>query len=1689
MNNRDLLESHGLAHLSDILAQAGFQNIEDLQSLAHDEDALEALNLRSKEARALCEALRKIPSATPLPTVLALPLLEFERERQPVLALWAMCDFAELVLKLCVMAAAAEHRVLPEQVLRVFYNRIERPTLGGWHDMAQVAVEHLPEDSLLPQLPSTFESIQRLLGTEAQGPTKSLLCVRNRLAHARPTNDEAAAWLKTWKQPIRHFAREALAWLGETRFVAVDQQRRHCLLRGESGREIEEKGPVPVEALPGSAWLCVGEKALSLGLLATFDFEGRAPMVYMRTQDLGLHYLRVAPAGGVWESGMESWQSFRQRFVQAPKAANSPTIRSFEEEILRESQRRIGREAELRQLLDAVIRLEKGCLWVGGPAGIGKSNLMASLMQRLQETPPEHVLVLPYRFHSQDNRNSRAAFLTYFREQLELSGCLAPQPEKQKSDESEKPVGHPIHRDPVNEVVDRLALLGPDRRILLVVDGLDEIAEKDARFVDDVLLRFLQEGIVIVGSGRPELGIPESFRRHQAIEPFPEGMAPMREEEVRTMLLESLFGASRRGLLESDREEEGCVQNAFVSQVARRSEGLPVYVNYVIGDIFARRIRPDNPDHLPRGLHAYHEELLRRCAVGDLQAVVTPMLVTLALACEPLCLEEVAALLQRFGRLETVNVELVERGLKALGSMLCRTSEPNGKSGIKIYHHSLLSHILQSAALVETVASIKRAFADASTRPSGDPAENYLYRHGVRHLLEVSRFDEALNIQTDFQLLMTRFRKLDESGHVAENWYNDWDRLQKAGIFEGDALVWWNFARTHRHYFRREGWESWRVLFQAAIDHADDSPLTIAAERFLAEGRVDWIWLRYINRPRHFVPDPLAALMVGHTEQIDWAIELNDGRIVSLAYDSTIRIWDNDTGKCERVLDATFLQVWDEELPVFHFQILDELWELGDEALAFVTTKSLHILQLDNSQHFSFDLTSRTSTNKGASEIGLPQNEILDRLLHNLIELGHQSGYLTFDELTTYLPEDLNDPEQMELIMNGIKKAGIELIDSEPRLMIGYKVGLELLPPHKPRLMIGSDCLTYTGRDGNLVALRTGDRLEFEGEPPLGINQNTLSNTRLASRKLTHAFKASGYDVQSTTLRDGCLLQIGSDRSGYRCMQVFNPSSAQYEDKFFCHYHQETIGAIELKDGRILSWSDTRIFIWIRGTGNTHQRMTLPRKSTENYFELKNHELLVVNHDQLRILNPHTGKCRITINDNGGGFRGAMELQNNRILSWSKDKKIRIWSLVTGEREMTLSGHKYEIQAIHDLQNGTIVSWDYSKLKTKGSAFIWNIDTRKRTPILLEHKQEINGILPPHNNKFILWQANTIKHKGNLIDRKWTITTWNCSTNKRDGFFEIQSAKETRPTHPIPFAVPRQLQPIQQLKNGGLLLNIGYKIRHMDPNTGKISPKFTGNISPKFISEEYNFDGHLELKSGKFLTIDTSKTIRIYSQADGKFERLFTKHRHEKHETVQIRELRDGRIASRSRDSQNLYIWDPNTGQCTTTLECGLEITDFFEISDGRIALWSCLHELPPRGQALIYNRKTNRLELEVSTNFWVKFFSELENNTLAFGGNETIILFSSKSRENLSPLDKEFNSENHWIQRCDPKQWSRDDLQILKSQINGAPRALAHTLIQQHHLYWDLEIFSYGGSDKIENLNNRYTKINDRILRIQGID
>ncbi len=73
-----------------------------------------------------------------------------------------------------------------------------------------------------------------------------------------------------------------------------------------------------------------------------------------------------------------------------------------------------------------------------------------------------------------------------------------------------------------------------------------------------------------------------------------------------------------------------------------------------------------------------------------------------------------------------------------------------------------------------------------------------------------------------------------------------------------------------------------------------------------------------------------------------------------------------------------------------------------------------------------------------------PGQSILDTVegaekLRELVKLAKEQGYLTFDDLNEHLPESVNDPEELELIMNRLRGMEIDIIDASQ--VDNYKVG------------------------------------------------------------------------------------------------------------------------------------------------------------------------------------------------------------------------------------------------------------------------------------------------------------------------------------------------------------------------------------------------------------------------------------------------------------------------------------------------------------------------------------------------------------------------------------------------------------------------------------------------------------------------
>jgi hypothetical protein len=83
--------------------------------------------------------------------------------------------------------------------------------------------------------------------------------------------------------------------------------------------------------------------------------------------------------------------------------------------------------------------------------------------------------------------------------------------------------------------------------------------------------------------------------------------------------------------------------------------------------------------------------------------------------------------------------------------------------------------------------------------------------------------------------------------------------------YSSDLQVERDFYSANAHLLRRGNaeWPAQRILLQLALEHADNSPLTVAAQQWVAEGRCTWPILYHPQRPAEVVPGSTVAVLEG----------------------------------------------------------------------------------------------------------------------------------------------------------------------------------------------------------------------------------------------------------------------------------------------------------------------------------------------------------------------------------------------------------------------------------------------------------------------------------------------------------------------------------------------------------------------------------------------------------------------------------------------------------------------------------------------------------------------------------------------------------------------------------------------------------------------------------------------------------
>jgi hypothetical protein len=657
-------------------------------------------------------------------------------------------------------------------MLAEIQSRIEEPTLGKWKGMAlAVAKKTSKENSAIPEI---ADYVNDTLVPFLDGPLKkrtpetSFSDLRNLLAHGGGVTKAIAAKLLTiWEVTFEDIILKS-SWFAELTWVVKSNNGDLKALRGAE-RKLENYTPSnnmilialqEIFSLGEEVALVRGDTVFPLWPLNIFgiprstdpdstDVIESVPQIYIRRGEVWLQYTPIGSEEICQCEGDEkSLATFTQLFqidkFQARHNEKKFDVRGFEPDIYNDAGKLIGRVDELSIIRKKIKQTSQGVLWLTGPAGIGKSYLVAQITTEFLDSPSPKTLVFPFRFKAGDERCSRDSFLKFAIERLKaLKGATLKEENKKNS----------------FKLVEKLRLLLEsisDHRIIFILDGLDEVVEKDPMFPKEIPLGLSIPNVTWFCAGRPEGGLPEVFSSEQCTHIFLKGVPPMGAGDIRSMLLEKI-GPLRRRLLLNDHEEGDKVVNPFINKVIKCSDGFPIYVKYLIGDILSNRFRSlDAGERLPPSLEKYHEDLIKRYSFSSLNQIIPPIISFISLSKEPISRDTIYdyLVLRNIVTDREESKEATNKALSLLSTILRRSILQDHSDGYTIFHHSLRNHIFESELTRISIDTAKRSLCDlffhsrrtvkkkCELRRRESALEKYFFRWGIQHLID--------NNQTEF---------------------------------------------------------------------------------------------------------------------------------------------------------------------------------------------------------------------------------------------------------------------------------------------------------------------------------------------------------------------------------------------------------------------------------------------------------------------------------------------------------------------------------------------------------------------------------------------------------------------------------------------------------------------------------------------------------------------------------------------------------------------------------------------------------------------------------------------------------------------------------------------------------------------------------------------------------------------------
>ncbi|MEH6625040.1 MAG: DUF4062 domain-containing protein [Motiliproteus sp.] len=1002
-------------------------------------------------------------------------------------------------------------------------------------------------------------------------------------------------------------------------------------------------------------------------------------------------------------------------------------------------------EEEARPLSFVQNREETGCLLgIVGVGGSGKSALMAKVIQDAEQVSTSHII---YRFigatPSSSNLHSLIAGL--HRQVSQAFGVDKEPPSE------------------LDELVESFNSLlreaGPEQPLHLFLDALDQLSPADnARRLSWLPIRLPPHVYLIVSvlSGP----IADTLRG-LVRSAFP---SPIADKLSSWMLIELKAMSPSEGtvLLESWLSQAGRTLQASQQQAVLDSFngcGLPLYLKLAVEEA-KRWTSWQEPqtfgsdvdgiiNDLFTGLEKEHGTLLTQCSLGYLAAARNGLT-------EDEMLDLLSGDEELFQNiLESIHHDLPEQRLPAvLWSRFYEDLAPylterqaDGATLITFFHRQL-AEVARNTFLTPAVKDgrhqhLAHYFAEqpllgesgSLDKPNARKTAELPYQYA-----EGRQEQELEQLLTNFEFVITKCAADQLEGLV-----QDYDRASQCLSQPGqDFLLWNSFLNSQLHILRKgnKGWSAYKILLQLAIEHADDSPVTLGAEAFLAEGKCNWAWLRLEHRPRNVSIDPCLAVMeAGHN--LIGVHALSGDRFLS--WGDGLLLWRNSGKTLEVLSESHFLSV--HLLPDGRFLSQDyvelRLWANDGKPLVVMRgdwdVSDVHLLP-----------DGRFLSRAYSGELGLWAND--GKPLAVMKSKWAISGV-----------HPLPDGRFLSWAMNG----ELRLWASDGELLVvmkGHKCRLQhvhLLPDGRfLSWEVGHGEWRLWANDGKALAVRRGKitlgKIFDDLNPPVEMLRDEIISS---PNRFLWWFRCvidmlmplSEADKRGLTIRRRLYMEGGRGR---RRNMLSGDLVYFLPDGCFLSYSLPCDVRLFTSDGKLLVVLD-------EGTGNcslrplSDGRALLCGSSGDLRLIAGRKSLAVLIGHEANVLDTHPlpdgrflswdswGDLRLWTNDgrplavmkHRKGVGGIHSLSDGRFLSWAESGELRLWAS-DGSPLAVLGGHQNRVLGCLLLPCGRLLSWSEDRELRLWAGDSKILDYRER------HEDRINGFEPLSDGRFLSWSED-----------------------------------------------------------------------------------------------------------------------------------------------------------------------------------------------------------------------------------------------------------------------------------------------------------------------------------------------------------